>query len=145
MGLSDPITSLYGWCLRDQTCPLPNTLTKILSQVLGSFDHVYIVLDALDEFTGGKPEEQWNKQEELIKTIKSLGGNIHLLVTSRDIPKIGLLFKEDARLDIRATNADITTFVADKLSQGDLANLITGHDNLREAILTGVAEKANGM
>ncbi|PBK81190.1 hypothetical protein ARMGADRAFT_948590 [Armillaria gallica] len=92
-GLSDPMTSLYGWCLHDQICPLSDTLTKILSQVLGSFDHVYIVLDALDKFTGGKPEE-------LVKTIKSLSSNIHLLVTSRDIPKIGLLSKEDARLDI---------------------------------------------
>lgn len=90
-------------------------------------------------------EEQWNKQEELIKTIKSLGSNIHLLVTSRNIPKIGLLFKEDARLDIQATNVDITTFVADKLSQGDLADLINGHDSLYEAILTGVTKKANDM
>ncbi|PBK87744.1 hypothetical protein ARMGADRAFT_862203, partial [Armillaria gallica] len=137
-GLSGPITSLYNQFYFDLTPPALSVLTKILSQELKSFSHVYIVLDALDEFTD-------DKQEELINKMRSLGDNIHLLVTSREIPKIGRLFEEDARLDIQATDADITTFVADKLSRGDLANLINGCDDLGEVILTGVVEKASGM
>ncbi len=46
-GLSDPITSLYNQCCLDGTWPSLNVLTKILSQELRSFYHVYIVLDAL--------------------------------------------------------------------------------------------------
>ncbi|KAK0435988.1 hypothetical protein EV421DRAFT_1146278 [Armillaria borealis] len=137
-GLSDPITLLYHRCLRDETRPTLDTLTKTLSEELKSFYCVYIVLDALDEFTD-------DKQEELINTTRLLGDNIHLLVTLREITKIGRLFEEDVRLDIQATDADITMFVADKLSQGDLATLSNGHDNLCEAILTGVTEKAKGM
>ncbi|PBK81206.1 hypothetical protein ARMGADRAFT_812790, partial [Armillaria gallica] len=137
-GLSDSITSLYKWCLRNQMRPSLDTLIKTLSQELESFCHVYIVLDALDEFTD-------DNQEELINTTRSLGNNIHLLVTSREIPKIRLLFKDETRLDIRAAAADINTFVMSKLSQGDIANLINGDDNLHEMILTGVAEKARGM
>ncbi|SJL10212.1 uncharacterized protein ARMOST_13596 [Armillaria ostoyae] len=137
-GLSSPITSLYNQYHPKGTQPSLDVLTKILLQEFKSFHHVYVVLDALDEFAD-------DQRKELVEKIRSLGDNIHLLVMSRDIPKIGLLFKEDARLDIQAVEADITMFVADKLSRGDLADLINGHDNLHEAILTGVAEKAGGM
>ncbi|PBK68288.1 hypothetical protein ARMSODRAFT_888041 [Armillaria solidipes] len=139
-GLSVPITSLYSQCLRDQTRPSLDDLTKILSQEFTSFQRVFIVLDALDEFiddNGGR--------EELIDVIKSLGDNIHLLVTSRDLTTIGSLFEEDTRLDIRATDEDINAYIAIKLSRGRLSRHIRGRDDLREAILTGVAEKAKGM
>lgn len=139
-GLSIPIRSLYGRCLRDQTRPSLNDLTEILSQEFKLFQRVYIVLDALDEFiddNGGR--------EELIDVIKSLGDNIHLLVTSRDITTIGSLFEEDTRLDIRATDEDINAYITNKLSRGRLARHIKGRDDLREVILTGVAEKAKGM
>ncbi len=135
--LSDPLTLLYDQCHRNGTRPSLNVLTKILWQEFKSFYHVYIVLDALDEFTD-------DKQEELINKIRSLGDNIHLLVTSREILRIGLLFKGDARLDIQAVEADIKMFVINKL-QGTIADLINGDDNLHQTILTGVAEKASGM
>ncbi|KAK0184075.1 hypothetical protein F5146DRAFT_1106156 [Armillaria mellea] len=144
-GLSNQITSLYNQCFHKKKQPSLDVLIKILSQELASFYHVYIVLDALDEFTGGKPEEQMDKQEELIRTIKLLGDNIHLLVTSRDIVTIGSLFKADTRLDIQAANDDIHLYIISKLSSGRLARFIKGRDDLRQAILDGVTEKADGM
>ncbi|SJL14282.1 uncharacterized protein ARMOST_17738 [Armillaria ostoyae] len=144
-GLSDSITSLYKQCHHDGTRPSLNVLTDILSQELGSFYCVYIVLDALDEFTSGNPQEQMNKQEELINITKLLGDNIHLLVTSRDITTIGLLFKADTRLDIRAAGDDISSYIMSKLSYGCLAHFIKGRDDLRQAILDGVTKKADGM
>ncbi len=128
----------YNQCHRDGTQPTLDALTKILLQEFESFQCVYVILDALDEFAN-------DKRKELIEKIRSLGDNIHLLVTSRDIPKIGQLFKEDARLDIQAVEADIESFVIDKLSQGDLSDLINGDDNLHQTIITGVAKKARGM
>ncbi|PBK81229.1 hypothetical protein ARMGADRAFT_813254 [Armillaria gallica] len=137
-GLSDPVKSLYDQCRRNGTRPSLNVLTKILLQEFKSFHHVYIVLDALDECTD-------DKRKGLIKRISSLGDNIYLLVTSRQFSDIEQLFKKDTRLDILATDADIFTLVMDRLSRGNLANLVNGYDNLREAILTGVTEKAKGM
>ncbi|PBK85057.1 hypothetical protein ARMGADRAFT_1048105 [Armillaria gallica] len=139
-GLSNPITSLYNQCCRAKTRPSLNVLTNILSQELGSFYRVYIVLDALDEF-----RENNGGQEELINTMRKLNSNIHLLVTSRDITTIGLVFKADTRLDIRADNKDISSYIMSKLSCGRLASLIKGRDDLRQAILDGVTEKADGM
>ncbi|PBK85136.1 hypothetical protein ARMGADRAFT_942500, partial [Armillaria gallica] len=68
-----------------------------------------------------------------------------LLVTSRDITTIGLLFKADIRLDIRASDNDINSYIMSKLSCGRLASLIKGRDDLQQAILDGVTEKADGM
>ncbi|KAK0219096.1 hypothetical protein IW262DRAFT_1079373 [Armillaria fumosa] len=139
-GLSIPITSLYSQCLRDQTRPSLDDLAKILSQEFKSFQRIYIVLDTLDEFiddNGGR--------EELIDVIKSLGDNIYLLVTSRDITTIGSLFEEDTRLDIRATDEDINAYITNKLSRGRLTRHIKGRADLHEVILTGVAKKAKGM
>ncbi|KAK0438148.1 ankyrin repeat-containing domain protein [Desarmillaria tabescens] len=139
-GLSPSITSLYNELRRKQTRPSLGALTKILSQELESFHRVYIVLDALDEFidnNGGR--------EELIDMIKSLGDNIHLCVTSRVITTIGTLFEEDTRLDIRASDDDIKAYITTKLSCGRLARLIKGRDDLRQEILDGITEKADGM
>ncbi|KAK0430759.1 hypothetical protein EV421DRAFT_241470 [Armillaria borealis] len=139
-GLSDPITLLYNLCCHDGTRPSLNVLTKILSQELESFHHVYIVLEALDEFTDNN-----GGREELINTIRKLNNNIHLLVTSRDITTISLLFKADSRLDIRAANNDINSYIMSKLSCGRLARLIKGRDDLRWEILNRVTKKADGM
>ena len=144
-GLSNQITLLYEQCHLKETWPSPDDLIKTLSQELASFYHVYIVLDALDEFTGGKPEEQINQQEELSKTIQLLGDNIHLLVTSRNIITIGSLFKADAKLNIQAANDDIHLYIIRKLSSGHLTRFIKGRDDLRQVILDGVTEKADGM
>ncbi|KAK0187403.1 hypothetical protein F5146DRAFT_1210125 [Armillaria mellea] len=71
--------------------PSLNDLTKCLSEALQCVSsHVYLVLDALDEFAN-------DHCAHLINVIwRSLGNNIHLLVMSR--PDIGLdpLFEADA-------------------------------------------------
>ncbi len=139
-GLSDPIMLLYDQCCHDGTRPSLTVLTQTLVHELGSFHHVYIVLDALDEFSDDN-----GGQERLTDAMRSLGNNVHLLVTSRDITTIGSLFKADTRLDIRAANTDINSYIMSKLSCGRLASLIKGRDDLRQAILNGVTEKADGM
>ncbi|KAK0219028.1 hypothetical protein IW262DRAFT_1388683 [Armillaria fumosa] len=131
-GLSDSIASLHN----DNTPLCLNDLTTILAQELKSFDHVYMILDALDEF----PENDGG-QEMLVNMLQELGSKTRLPVMSRDIPAIGSLFKTDTWLDIWATDEDIKT----KLSSGRLAHHIKGRDNLREEILSGVTNKTDGM
>ncbi|KAK0485387.1 hypothetical protein EDD18DRAFT_1361068 [Armillaria luteobubalina] len=135
-GLSDSIAFLY-----DNNTPLfLDNLAEILVQELKSFDRVYIILDALDEF----PEND-GSQEKLISVLRALGNNTRLLVMSRDIPAIGSLFQTDTWLDIRATDKDIKAYIKTKLSSGHLARHIKGRGDVREEILTGVTMKADGM
>ncbi|SJL14350.1 uncharacterized protein ARMOST_17806 [Armillaria ostoyae] len=135
-GLSDSIAFLYD----DNTPLCLDNLTKILAQELKSFDRVYIILDALDEF----PENDGG-QEKLISVLRVLGSNTHLLVMSRDIPAIGSLFKTDTWLDTWATDEDIKTYIKTKLSSGRLAHHSKGRGDLREEILSGVTNQADGM
>ncbi len=77
--------------------------------------------------------------------MRKFNTNIHLLVTLRDISTIGLLFEADTRLDIRAAVDDINLYIMSRLSCGRLARLTKGRDDLQQAILDGVTEKADGM
>ncbi|PBK98291.1 hypothetical protein ARMGADRAFT_1026352 [Armillaria gallica] len=117
-GLSPLIISLYN----NRTPLLLDTLTNYFSQVLSSFCHVYIILDALDEFPDN--DGGW---EKLINALQTLGINISLLVMTRDISMKGLLF---TRLNIQAADEDISLYIASKLSGGHLAYLVEGQKDL---------------
>ncbi|KAK0215938.1 hypothetical protein EDD85DRAFT_439120 [Armillaria nabsnona] len=128
---------------RETKHPSLDDLIKCLSEALQcASSHVYIVLDALDEFTN-------NYREHLINVIRgSLGNNIHLFVTLR--PDIGLdsLFEADTTLDIEASTDDIELYIRDRLSQSRcLASNVKGEGGsiLQEKILSQVKEKSYGM
>ncbi|KAK0199274.1 ankyrin repeat-containing domain protein [Desarmillaria ectypa] len=111
---------------------------EVLSIHLKGYHTVYIVFDALDEFVGN--------QEELISTLKSLGGRICLLVTSRDKPAIRRMFQQDGELRIRADDGDIRKLVMSRLHDNERLHIfVTDCDDLRQNILTTIVEKAQGM
>ncbi|PBK85113.1 hypothetical protein ARMGADRAFT_1067102 [Armillaria gallica] len=123
--------------------PSLDDLTKCLSEALQyASSHVYIVLDALDEFAN-------DHREDLINVVReSLGHEIYLLVTLR--PDIGLdvLFEGDTTLDIEASAYDIEIYIRDRLSQSRcLVSNVKGENGsiLREKILNQVTEKSYGM
>ncbi|KAK0502596.1 hypothetical protein EDD18DRAFT_697226 [Armillaria luteobubalina] len=137
--------SLYGqFRLRGTWHPRLSTIIEILSQELQSFDRVYIVLDALDEYNDNDGD-----REQLIDVMrKSLGNNTRLLVTSRDIgTTIGSLFEEDTRLDIRATGEDINLYIDSRLASSKRLSdhIKRGGPSLRSDIHAGVTTKADGM
>ncbi|KAK0439023.1 uncharacterized protein EV420DRAFT_1486485 [Desarmillaria tabescens] len=118
-GFSSATLSFFHECLFDETRPSLDLLIEILSEELKLFHHVYIVLDALDKFSG-------DNREVLINTIKSLGDHVYLLVTLRDIVMIGSLFKKDARLHIRTIDNDINLYIESRLSCDHLSCHIKG-------------------
>ncbi len=118
-------------------------LTKCLSEVLQYVSsHVYIVLDALDEFAN-------DHRAHLINVIRgSLGDNIHLLVTLRPDIALDPFFVADTTLNIEASADDIKLYIVDRFSQSSrLASHIMGKDGtiLQEEILSKVTEKSYGM
>ncbi|PBK87757.1 ankyrin, partial [Armillaria gallica] len=128
---------------RETKHPSLDDLTKCLSEALQyASSHVYIVLDALDEFAN-------DHREDLINVVReSLGHEIYLLVTLR--PDIGLdvLFEGDTTLDIEASADDIEIYIRDRISQSRrLVSNVKGENGsiLREKILNQVTEKSYGM
>ena len=105
------------------------------------FDDIFIVIDALDEC----PEADQTRKNFLTE-VRSLLPDIRLMVTSRHIPSIENTFREDLRLEIRASDQDIKSFIESQTVQQDnLMSLLEDHDDLRDSILTAVLGKANGM
>ncbi|KAK0430769.1 hypothetical protein EV421DRAFT_241780 [Armillaria borealis] len=135
-GLFDSIAFLYD----NNTSLFLDDLTEVLVQELKNFNCVYVILDALDEF----PENDGG-QEKLINALRTLGSNTRLLVMSTDLPAIASLSRTDTRLDIRAADEDIKTYIMRKLSSGRLTRHIKGRDHMRREILSGVTAKADGM
>ncbi|KAK0438163.1 uncharacterized protein EV420DRAFT_1769796 [Desarmillaria tabescens] len=140
LSLTDSIKSFYNRYSRNGTRPSLDGITNLLSQELEPFRHVYIILDALDEFN-----KNLGGRKELIDILRALGDNICLLVTSRNIHTIRSLFVADTKLDIRADGADIRKTILVKLKQGYLPISLKGGKNIREKILKTVVEKADGV
>ena len=59
------------------------SLKKVLQELIGGFDHVYIVIDALDECKGRRKLMEW-----ISHVCKSSKNGLHLLATSRPDPDI---------------------------------------------------------
>ncbi|KAK0445036.1 uncharacterized protein EV420DRAFT_1277206 [Desarmillaria tabescens] len=112
--------------------------TELLRTHLKRYHHAYIVFDALDEFPGDR--------KELVSVLKSLGDNVHLMVTSRSNARMERLFQDDEELRIRADDDDIRKLITNKLNHEEsLCVFLTDRDDLRQSILTRVMEGANGM
>lgn len=111
--------------LRQDYCgdtPTDQALLGCLQELVYRFDHVYIILDALDESPRHK------HREDLLQTLGVMrrwpGPGLHLLVTSRD--------EQDIREYLEAPDDQIVSMKND-LIDADIASFVSGHlrDNRR--------------
>jgi hypothetical protein len=102
--------------------PPDQALLDCLHQIINKFDHVYIILDALDESPRHK------HREDLLQTLADMrrwpGPGLHLLVTSRD--------EQDIRESLEALDDQIV-LLKSNLVDADIASFVSGHlrDNRR--------------
>ena len=111
-------------------------------QIVGQdFPELFVVIDALDECS----EQNRNRDIFLEEVHKSLP-HARLLVTSRHIPAIQSKFRDDSRIDIRASDEDVKSFLTTYISQREvLADLIGEREDLREEIVRTIVSKTKGM
>lgn len=69
---------------------------------------MYIIIDALDECINRKGEIIWN---DLLTKLKDFVSNLRLLYTSRHIDDIAGILAGSTRIEIRASEADIRSYV----------------------------------
>jgi hypothetical protein len=103
--LMEKIMDLYE--CRTEGCP-PSTkqLLGLLEAEISEFKQVFIVVDGLDEYP-----ENGETQSELISHLRKLQPRASLLVTSRDLGNIEMLFKADPKLRIIASDEDLYLYV----------------------------------
>ncbi|KAL9039167.1 MAG: hypothetical protein Q9180_002691 [Flavoplaca navasiana] len=122
-----------------RTRPNCAEVLKILDEVVHDFNTVYLVIDALDESS----EQDRNI---LLKQTKALSGNIRLLVTTRHVDDIVNRFRNCPRIEIRATDADLTKYISSRVStEKRLGRILQDHPPLENQLCKLVTAKADGM
>lgn len=123
------------------TRPSVHELSSLLRAAVGGFSKTLIVLDALDEC----PEKD-GMREHFITELLGLQPQVQLLVTSRIIPMIERQLADAKRVDIRASDEDIKTYLLERMnSSGKMKGYFDKDQELRSKITGTIIGKAGGM
>lgn len=137
--IPDQVRTLYTQHNSKNTRPSGEEFLRILQLLVARFSHVYVVVDALDECN---PETR----SKFIKKLQESPASLHLLCTSRDLGDLQEAFSEASRLDIRASDADITRYLEAQIWQvPKLVKFCTKAGDLQSSIIDKLVEKASGM
>jgi hypothetical protein len=139
----EKVTTLYESHVKEKTRPSLNEYTKILQAVVGGGGllKMFVVIDALDEC----PELDGNRSNFLYE-IRKLQPDAHLLFTSRPERNIELEFQSAARLEILASDEDITKYLEARIpSSSNLTRHLKKDPNLLKVIIENVIDRAKGM
>ena len=122
--------------------PPDYALVLALQNMVKKFQHVYIVIDALDESPQGPQREALCRVVSQMKQWES----IHLLVTSRDYSDIREMLdvppENDVKIENEAVVADIKRYIREQLRDGSkLSKWKNWHEEIEEALCKG----AGGM
>ncbi|KAH0538579.1 hypothetical protein FGG08_004829 [Glutinoglossum americanum] len=135
------LKALYESHALKRTRPSLGEFSRLLQVAAGGFSKIFVVIDALDECP-----ETGEIRDILLDQIRSLQPKISLLVTSRHISNIELQLQSAVRLEIRATDEDITNYLKGRISS---SNILEGHIRkdpiLLDIITSTIAAKARGM
>ena len=138
-GTSPEVTALYEQHFPRNTTPALPEYAKLLQQQVLCFSDVYLIIDALDEC----PD---NARNEVLDEINRLPSNVHFLATSRHIPTIERKFRDVPRLEIKARDEDIMTYLTNWIDEKDACGGLIGADlTLRDTVISTIIEKADGM
>ncbi|PHH82191.1 hypothetical protein CDD82_6749 [Ophiocordyceps australis] len=138
--LPDSVKSLYETHKGKGTRPLDEEIWTTLDLIAALYDRVYILVDALDEYRA---------DGSLVKFLKKLFNlqdtrGINLFATSRHIPEIDYLFEDSIRVEIRADNDDIRSFVESYINN-HFRSFVRDNPKMREQISTQIIRSAQGM
>jgi hypothetical protein len=116
---------------------------ELLRSLTKGFDEIYLVIDALDECIDRNGESIWSG---LLTKVTTSIPNIRLLCTSRHISDMGGILRDSTRIEIRADDADIRTYILAQVKSRDrLLGFCSKDAALESEILEAVASKAVGM
>ncbi|KAF7296291.1 Ankyrin 2,3/unc44 [Mycena chlorophos] len=133
----DDAKAMYLSCQERETTLSLEEIQSLLQDFSPSFKQIYIMLDALNEYSSNR--------QDLISNILQIGKNVKLLVMSR--PNIAAPEEQElSRLLIEAHPEDIEKFISSNIKQYDnLHALIAKDSNLQSRIIKELTETANGM
>ncbi|KAF5855664.1 hypothetical protein ETB97_008825 [Aspergillus alliaceus] len=139
----ESVTELYQRHRRKGTAPTEEECLELIQSLTKDSAGTYIVIDALDECVDENDRPFWTK---LIGQLKSSIINLHLLCTSRHIDDPRGVLENATHVEIRASRADIETYVEERIESSDNLLIFCKQDpRLRHNIMEVIVSKSDGM
>jgi NACHT domain len=140
--LPDTVQSLYQRHVHKKTRPSVDELRVLLHSVTEIYSKVFIVVDALDECT-----EVDRTRDLLLSELIHLQNQsktvVCLLATTRFITEILDQFENCVKLEIRATEHDVSRYLDSQILR--LAPCVARRKDLQDEIKTKIIEAVDGM
>jgi hypothetical protein len=134
------INKLYLGHLQKHTRPTVGELSKLLVSMIGNFSKSFIIVDALDE-CNYLDETRSNLVEEVSKL-----SDAYVLWTSRHLSDIESLLEDHPRLEIRANDDDVDSYLKGCVERSArLRRHVSADANLMTDISEAIIRKADGM
>lgn len=140
--ISDEARALYSEHEKRQTRPNLKELLQLLRTEAGRISTVFMVLDALDEFS-----ETEKARVEILLDLSQIS-TVRLMVTGRphvDCKVLSELYEVSTKL-IRAPDNDIRKYLDTQIEKtGFLREKMKADQSLRATVMNGILRKADGM
>ncbi|KFX97254.1 hypothetical protein O988_04949 [Pseudogymnoascus sp. VKM F-3808] len=136
----ETVTALHKLHAVTKTSPSLREICTSLNAVINNYSKVYIVIDALDEYTDKDPIRR-----ELIELLRAVqtSTNMSLMVTSRFGSGTEELFLESLELEIQANEVDVKQYVTSRL--GRFAKCVRNDKELQAEIQDGIVRAVDRM
>jgi ankyrin repeat protein len=139
--LPEDVRVLYQRYQETQDRPSPVELTRALHSVVSCYEHVFIIIDALDEY----PVSDGHRRKllsDIFDLQKDHAANV--FATSRYIPDIVREFEgRSTSVEIRASEKDVQRYVDGHMFL--LPTFVLRSPDIQEKVRTGISRAADGM
>lgn len=136
--LPDVVVKLHNEKSRKVLHPLVEDVKEAIDQIIKIYERVFVVIDALDEAAE-------DVRDTMIDTIQTLQktSNVAFLATSRPMEVLERPFGQSPRLEIKAADADIQSYLDDPSTR--FSNCIMDDAQLLHLVKTTICEAVSGM
>lgn len=126
-GSGEMLSTLKESCGDPSALQNANQVVQLLV-LAASVQPIYLVVDGLDEFK--------TSNELLVHILELAESEIHILVTSRDLPQIRKKMGTAIQLGIKPTDSDLRLYVTSRLQQSDFAEEVAKDSSLVNDIVS---------
>jgi hypothetical protein len=139
----DDAKALYGRHQKLETEPLIEEILEILKREMGYFSRVFILVDALDECSGGS--QDWSGSD-FLSELCNLPEMASTLITSRHNDDLARDFPNSVTLPIEARANDLELYIKGRLKkERRLLQILRRDPTLEKEIVETIVRKADQM
>ena len=137
--ITTALQEFYKGFEQKKSHPLLTEYSSLLLALLAKLRRVFIIVDALDECSS-------DARSEFLAELKKLPSSVSLMFTARPIPDILDSFLDTPRIEVRASDDDVSTYLTKEIQRSSLlARLVKDDSCLAGEIVEKVLESSKGM